>query len=76
MNKLRGIRAPKKIATGIEGLEHITMSGLTEGRATLVGGSSGSGKTLLAAEFLYRGITEFDRNGVSGTSARDRSWRL
>lgn len=64
MNRLRGIKAPKKIATGIEGLEHITMGGLTEGRTTLVGGSSGSGKTLLAAEFLYRGITEFDRNGV------------
>lgn len=64
MNKIRKIRAPKKIATGIEGLEHITMGGLTEGRTTLVGGSSGSGKTLLAVEFLYRGITEFDRPGV------------
>jgi circadian clock protein KaiC len=64
MNKVKVIEAPKKIATGIEGLEHITMGGITEGRTTLVVGSSGSGKTIFAVEFLYRGITEFDRPGV------------
>ena len=64
MNKLGRIREPKKIATGIEGFEHITLGGLTEGRTTLVCGSSGSGKTLLAVEYIYRGITEFNRNGV------------
>lgn len=64
MNKFAGLHAPNKVPTGIEGFEHITMGGLTEGRTTLVGGSCGSGKTLLAMEFLYRGITQFDRPGV------------
>ena len=64
MTKLKIIKAPTKFATGIEGFDHITMGGLTENRTTMVGGSSGSGKTLLAVEFLYRGITQFDRPGV------------
>ncbi len=59
-----GLLAPTKIPTGIEGLENITAGGLTKGRTTLVVGSSGSCKTLLAVEFLYRGITSFDRPGV------------
>jgi len=64
MDNLSGLQALDKIPTGIEGFEHITMGGLTEGRTTLVVGSSGSGKTLLAVEFLYRGITQFDSPGV------------
>lgn len=58
------IDAPNKIPTGIEGFEHLTLGGLPEGRTTLAVGSSGSGKTILAAELLYRGITQFDRRGV------------
>lgn len=64
MNNFGIIGAPKKIPTGIEGLEHITMGGLIESRTTLLVGSSGSGKTLLAVEFLYRGITKYNRTGV------------
>jgi circadian clock protein KaiC len=58
------LTAPRKIPTGIEGFEHISLGGLTEGRTALLVGSSGSGKTILAVEFLYRGITQFDRPGV------------
>ena len=64
MNNFSIIEAPNKIPTGIEGLEHITMGGLIEGRTTLVVGSSGSGKTLLAVEFLYKGIKRLNRPGV------------
>jgi circadian clock protein KaiC len=64
VNKLSGLQAAIKLPTGVEGLEHITMGGLTEGRTTLVVGSSGSGKTIFAVEFLYRGATQFDRPGV------------
>jgi len=59
-----GLTAPTKTPTGIEGLENITSGGLTEGRTTLVVGSSGSCKTLLAVEFLFRGITMFDQPAV------------
>jgi circadian clock protein KaiC len=51
-------RDPKQLAhspTGIEGLDAITSGGLPTGRTTLVAGAAGSGKTLLATEFLVRG---------------------
>ena len=53
-----------KAPTGIEGLDEITEGGLPRGRPTLVCGAAGCGKTLLAMEFLVRGITEFDEPGV------------
>lgn len=37
---------------------------MPRGRPTLVCGSAGSGKTLLGLEFLVRGVTEFNENGV------------
>ena len=58
------VKEPNKLPTGIEGLEHITMGGLPEGRACMVSGSSGSGKTILAVEYLVRGITRFGRRGI------------
>jgi circadian clock protein KaiC len=63
-HKLFDIKQPDKIPTGIEGLEHITMGGLSKGRTTLIAGSSGSGKTFLAVEFLYRGVTQFNKSAV------------
>ena len=53
-----------KAATGIAGLDEITQGGFPAGRPTLVCGAAGCGKTLLAAEFLVRGATEFDEPGV------------
>ncbi len=64
MNKYSGLKAPSKIPTGIDGFESLSYGGLTEGRTTLLVGSSGSGKTLLGVEFLYRSITQFNRAGV------------
>ncbi|MEA2315789.1 MAG: circadian clock protein KaiC, partial [Solirubrobacteraceae bacterium] len=42
----------------------MTGGGLPRGRPTLVCGPAGSGKTLLAMEFLVRGITQFGETGV------------
>ncbi|MBF0191023.1 MAG: circadian clock protein KaiC [Magnetococcales bacterium] len=53
-----------KMPTGIEGFDHLTMGGLPKGRTCLIAGSSGSGKTVLGMEFLYRGISRFGRKGV------------
>jgi circadian clock protein KaiC len=55
---------PPQGATGIQGLDEITGGGLPRGRPTLVCGSAGCGKTLLAIEFLVRGVTEFEEPGV------------
>ena len=53
-----------KASTGITGFDEITGGGLPRGRPTLVCGSAGCGKTLLAMEFLIRGATAFDEPGV------------
>ena len=64
MEELKNLQVLQKTPTGIEGFEHLTIGGLPKGRTTLMVGSSGSGKTIFAIEFLYRGITEFNRPGV------------
>ena len=53
-----------KTPTGIEGLDEITGGGLPAGRASLICGAAGCGKTMLALEFLVRGATQFDEPGV------------
>lgn len=57
-------RTLPKCPTGIQGLDEITGGGLPRGRPTLVCGSAGCGKTLLAMEFLVRGAMQFDEPGV------------
>jgi circadian clock protein KaiC len=54
----------EKAPSGIKGLDQITGGGLPRGRPTLICGSAGCGKTLLAIEFLVRGATEFGEPGV------------
>ncbi|MBE9156019.1 circadian clock protein KaiC [Nodosilinea sp. LEGE 06152] len=54
----------QKIRTTIEGFDDISHGGLPAGRSTLVSGTSGTGKTLFAVQFIYNGITEFDEPGV------------
>ena len=46
------VEALPKAPTGIQGLDEITGGGLPRGRPTLVCGSAGCGKTLLAMEFI------------------------
>lgn len=45
----------RKVATQIEGLDDILHGGFPAGRATLVSGGPGTGKSVLGLEFLYRG---------------------
>jgi circadian clock protein KaiC len=54
----------RKAPTGIQGLDEITGGGFPVGRPTLVCGSSGCGKTLLAMEFIVRGATQYGEPGV------------
>src|ERR1051325_3048154 len=53
-----------KAPTGIEGLDDVTGGGLPRGRTTLVCGSAGCGKTLLAVEFLVHGALRYGEPGV------------
>src|SRR6478735_7306519 len=54
----------QKAPTGITGLDEITGGGLPYGRPTLVCGSAGCGKSLFAAEFLFRGVLQYGEPGV------------
>jgi len=57
-------RSLPKAPTGIQGLDEITAGGFPRGRPTLICGSAGAGKTLLAMEFMIRGATEYNEPGV------------
>jgi len=58
------LAALPKSPTGIMGLDEVTQGGLPRGRPSLVCGPAGCGKTLLAMEFLVRGIMQFGEPGV------------
>lgn len=62
--ELSGKGQLRKCPTGIQGLDEITQGGLPAGRPTLVCGAAGCGKTLLAMEFIVRGITQYGEPGV------------
>jgi circadian clock protein KaiC len=53
--------ALKKLQTGVPGLDILTLGGIPEGRATLIAGRSGTGKTVvglqIAANLARQGIT-------------------
>ena len=53
-----------KVLTGISGLDEITLGGLPCARPTLVSGYAGSGKTVLAMQFILNGINIYDEAGV------------
>jgi circadian clock protein KaiC len=54
----------EKARSGIKGLDEITAGGLPKGRPTLVCGAAGSGKTLLAIEFLVHGARNLGEPGL------------
>jgi circadian clock protein KaiC len=56
--------AVERIPSGIPGLEALTGGGLPRDRVTLVAGTAGSGKTILAAQFLAEGVVNQGEPGV------------
>jgi circadian clock protein KaiC len=63
-NQKAALESIQKCRTGIKGLDEITGGGLPMGRPTLVCGATGCGKTLLAMEFLVRGVMQYGEPGV------------
>ena len=53
-----------KCPTGISGLDELTGGGLPFHRTTLVSGGPGCGKTVMAMEFLIKGIEDYGEPGV------------
>jgi circadian clock protein KaiC len=62
-SKTKDFRFPKS-PTGIQGLDEITNGGIPKNRPTLLLGNTGSGKTIMAMEFLVNGIEMFDEPAV------------
>ena len=66
-NKTKSVRplhAKAKAPTGISGFDEITGGGLPHGRTTLLVGGPGSGKTVLALQFLVHGARDCKEPGI------------
>jgi KaiC/GvpD/RAD55 family RecA-like ATPase len=50
--------------TGVEGFDVLCGGGLLRDRTYLLSGTSGAGKTILALQFIYNGITKYGENGI------------
>jgi len=66
MNPLRSVRSKvsSKVPTGIIGFDEICGGGLPRGRTTLLVGGPGSGKTVLALQFLVHGALQCNEPGI------------
>lgn len=53
-----------KIPTGIVGFDQIANGGIPKGRSTLIAGTAGSGKTVMALQFLLSGVRDYGEHGV------------
>jgi len=52
------------IKTGIEGLDDILLGGIPRTNVVLLQGVTGSGKTLMGLELIYKGIVEYNEPGI------------
>jgi KaiC/GvpD/RAD55 family RecA-like ATPase len=52
------------ISTGVPGLDEMMSGGFPKGRIILIIGGPGSGKTILTSQFLYKGIVDYNENGI------------
>jgi circadian clock protein KaiC len=62
----------KRTRTNIVGFDELVHGGLPEGRAVVVSGFAGSGKTLFGIEFLYRGMVDMEEPGLLVTFEETR----
>jgi len=62
--KAAGRHRLQKCPTGIKGFDEITEGGLPKNRITLIGGGTGSGKTLFGLDFIINGATKYAEPGV------------
>lgn len=53
-----------RVKTGIPGLDELIEGGFPRGDTILVAGKAGTGKTILANQFLFNGVVKYDEPGV------------
>ena len=54
----------ERCPTGIEGLDELIEGGLPRGRVILIAGDCGTGKSILAIQFLYNGAIKYGEPGI------------
>jgi len=54
----------ERVKTGIPGLDEILNGGLPKGTNVLIVGGTGTGKSIFCSQFLYKGIEDYNQNGV------------
>ncbi|MFH1286114.1 MAG: ATPase domain-containing protein [Candidatus Micrarchaeota archaeon] len=67
-----------RVKTGINGLDELLHGGLRPGSISLISGTPGTGKTILALQYIYEGAKQFGEPGifftVEETAAAIRSY--
>lgn len=69
----------KRIPTGIEGLDQLIQGGIPQGSSVLVSGSSGTGKTIFALQYLYNGALKHSEPGLYvtlETNLKNITWNM
>jgi len=54
----------EKIKTGISGLDQVLKGGLRKNSSILITGAPGTGKTIMALQFIYYGTKNYNENGI------------
>ena len=54
----------ERVKTGIPGLDEILDGGLPKGTNVLITGGTGTGKSIFCSQFLYKGVEDYNQNGV------------
>ena len=52
------------VKTGVPGLDELMSGGFPGDRVILLIGGPGTGKTVMAAQFIHKGITDYNENGI------------
>ncbi len=56
--------AVELLKTGVPGLDQVLKGGLRRNSTILITGAPGTGKTILALQFIYYGAKEYNENGI------------
>ena len=54
----------EKIKTGVSGLDQVLKGGLRKNSSILLTGAPGTGKTIMALQFIYYGAKKYNENGI------------
>lgn len=67
------VNLSERVPTGINGFDELIQGGFERNSSILVVGSAGTGKTIFAMQFLYKGATEFKEPGVMISFSEEKS---